>query len=43
MTEIERIVVVVGVHADALLAGVCFGRVESVRFPGRAVRGSRRT
>ena len=43
VTEIERIVVVVGVHADALLAGVCFGRVESVRFPGRAVRGPRRT
>ena len=43
VTEIERIVVVLGAHADALLARVCFGRAESVRCPGRAVRGSRRT
>ena len=43
VTEIERIVVVLGTYADALLAGVCFGRAESVRCPGRAVRGPRRT
>jgi hypothetical protein len=43
VTEIERIVVVLGAHADALLARVCFGRAESVRCSGRAVRGSRRT
>ena len=42
-TEIQRIVVVLGTHADALLAGVCFGRTESVRCPGRAVRARRRT
>jgi len=43
VTELERIVAVLGAHADALLTGVCFGRAESVRCPGRAVRGSRRT
>jgi hypothetical protein len=43
VTEIERIVVVLGAHADALLARVCFVRAESVRCPGRAVRGPRRT
>jgi hypothetical protein len=43
VTEIERIVVVLGAHADALLARVCFGRAESVRCPGLAVRGSWRT
>jgi hypothetical protein len=31
VTEIERIVVVLGVHADALLARVCFGRVKARR------------
>jgi hypothetical protein len=43
VTEIERIVVMPGAHADALLTTVCFGRAKSVRCPGRAVRGSRRT
>jgi hypothetical protein len=43
VTAVERIVVVLGAHADALLVGVCFGRAESVRCPGRAVRGPRRT
>jgi hypothetical protein len=43
VTEIERIVVVLGAHADALLARVRFVRAESVRCPGRAVRGPRRT
>jgi hypothetical protein len=33
VTEIERIVVVLGAHAEALLARVWFGRAESVRCP----------
>ena len=43
VAALERIVVVLGAHADALLARVCFVRAESVRCPGRAVRGPRRT